>query len=108
MKRLRTIVLGLCFCSLTMWAAPKDQTWTGWISDSKCGAKGASASHAGCAKKCIGAGEKPVLVSDNDGKVVAIDNPDAVQSQVGDHVQVSGTMNSSGALHVDKVQQQSQ
>ncbi len=104
-KRIRIIALGICLCSLTLWAAPKDQSWTGWISDSKCGAKGASASHAACAKKCIAAGEKPVLVNDKDGKVVAIDNPDAVQAQIGEHVQLSGTMSSASSLHVDKVQQ---
>jgi hypothetical protein len=94
----------LCFLTLSMWAAPKDESWTGWISDSKCGVKGANASHAACAKKCIGAGEKPVLVNDSDQKVMAIDNPDAVQSDIGQHVKVSGTMASNGSLHVDKVQ----
>ena len=98
--------MALCFTGLTAWAAPKDQSWTGWISDSKCGAKGANASHAACAKKCIGAGEKPVLVSDADQKVVPIDNPDAVSSEIGEHVAVSGTMTNSGALHVDKVKAQ--
>lgn len=93
----------MCFLTLTMWAAPKDQSWTGWISDSKCGAKGASASHAACAKKCIAAGEKPVLVSDNDQKVVPIDNPDSVKDQEGQHVKVSGTM-ANGSVHIDKVQ----
>lgn len=105
MKRTRVLVLSLCACCLTLWAVPKDQSWSGWISDSKCGAKGANASHAACAKKCIGAGEKPVLVTDQDGKVVPIDNPDAVKAQVGQHVEVTGNM-SGGALHVDKVQAQ--
>jgi hypothetical protein len=98
------LLLALAVCSLSLWAVPKDQSWSGWISDSKCGAKGANAAHAGCAKKCIGAGEKPVLVTDQDGKIVSIDNPDAVNAQVGQHVELSGTMTSAGALHVDKVQ----
>ena len=79
MKKLWLVVIGLCLCSVLAIAAPKDESWTGWISDSKCGAKGANAAHAACAKKCIAGGEKPVLVTDKDQKVVAITNPDSVQ-----------------------------
>jgi hypothetical protein len=100
------LALALCFAGLTALAAPKDESWSGWISDSKCGVKGANAGHAACAKKCIAAGEKPVLVTDKDQKIVAIENPDAVSGQIGEHVQVSGTMTSSGSLRVDKVQAQ--
>jgi hypothetical protein len=107
-KKMIVLAVALCFASLTAWAAPKDQSWSGCISDSKCGVKGASSSHLACAKKCIGAGEKPVFVADKDQKVVAIDNPDAVSSQVGQHVEVTGTMTSGGSLHVDKVQAQGQ
>ena len=104
----KTILMAvvLSFLSLTAWAAPKDESYSGWISDSKCGAKGTSASHAACAKKCIDAGAKPVLVSDKDQKVVAIDNADAVSGEVGQHVEISGSMTSSGSLHVDKVEAQ--
>jgi hypothetical protein len=104
----KTILLAfvLCFAGLSAWAAPNDQSWTGWVSDSKCGAKGANAEHAACAKKCIAAGEKPVLVTDKDQKVVAIANPDAVSGNIGQHVEVSGSMTSNGSLHVDKVQAQ--
>src|SRR5262249_40497505 len=28
-------------------------SWSGWITDTDCGAKGASASHASCAAKCV-------------------------------------------------------
>jgi hypothetical protein len=96
------------FVCLMAWAAPKDASMTGWISDSKCGAKGANAGHAACAQKCVEAGEKPVLVTDKDQKVLPIDNPAAVSGQIGQHVQVSGNMTASGALHVDKVQAQGQ
>ncbi len=37
--------------------------------------------------------------------MVAIDNPDAVNAEIGQHVKVSGTMTSRGTLHVDKVRQ---
>jgi len=102
------LIIGLYLISMTVLAAAKDMTWDGWISDSKCGAKGANASHAACAQKCIGAGEKPVFVTDKDQKVVGIDNPDAVKGHEGHHVQVSGKMDADGMLHVDKVTMLSQ
>ena len=108
MKKIAALAVMLCFVALTGWASPKAESMTGWISDSKCGAKGANAAHGACAKKCVEAGEKPVLVTDKDQKVLPIDNPSAVSSEIGQHVQVSGTMTSSGALHVDKVQAQGQ
>ena len=108
MKRIAVLGLMTCFVCLMAWAAPKDASMTGWISDSKCGAKGANAGHAACAQKCLEAGEKPVLVTDKDQKVLPIDNPAAVSGQIGQHVQVSGSMTASGALHVDKVEAQGQ
>jgi hypothetical protein len=105
-KKIIVLVAVLCLIALSAWAAPKDETMTGWLSDSKCGAKGANAGHATCAKKCVEAGEKPVLVTDKDQKVIPIENPAAVSAQVGQHVQVSGAINANGALHVDKVQAQ--
>lgn len=104
MKKLWLVAIGLCLCSVLAIAAPKDESWTGWISDSKCGAKGANAAHAACAKKCIAGGEKPVLVTDKDQKVVAITNPDSVQGHEGQHVKVTGKLTDAG-LEVDKVAQ---
>jgi hypothetical protein len=97
------LVIGLYLCSMTVLAVAKDMSWSGWVSDSKCGVKGANAEHAACAKKCIAAGEKPVLVTDKDQKVVAIDNPEALTEHAGHHVEVTGKMTDSGTLHVDKV-----
>lgn len=87
------------------WAAasPATTSWDGWISDSKCAAKGANAGHAQCAKKCIEGGEKPVLVTDKDQQVLSIDNPAATTGHEGQHVKVSGTLAANGAVHVDKV-----
>ncbi|MGC2112772.1 MAG: hypothetical protein WA655_24845 [Candidatus Korobacteraceae bacterium] len=103
MKKRVLLVLGLCLFGMTVLAAAKDMSWDGWVSDSKCGAKGANASHEACAKKCVAAGEKPVFVTDKDQKVIPVDNPDALQDHLGHHVKVTGSMTSSGSLHVDKV-----
>ena len=106
MKKILAMAVMMGFVDLTAWAAPKDVSMTGWISDSKCGAKGANAGHATCAKKCIDAGETPVLVTDKDQKVVPIKDPSAASAEIGQHVQVSCNMTASSALHVDKVQAQ--
>ncbi len=108
MKMRILLVLGLFLCSMSVLAVAKDKSWDGWISDAKCGAKGANASHEACAKKCIGAGEKPVFVTDKDQKIVQLQNPDAVKDHFGHHVQVSGDMTKDGMLHVDSVKMLSQ
>lgn len=102
------LIVGLYLGSMAVLAAAKDQSWNGWISDSRCGAKGANAAHAACAKKCIGAGAQAVFVSDTDEKVVTLENPDAVQNDIGQHVKLTGTMTSNGSMHVDKVTMLSQ
>jgi hypothetical protein len=82
--------------------AAKSDTVNGWVSDSKCGAKGANAGAAACTKKCIAAGEKPVVVSDADQKVYSVENPDALKGHEGHHVAVTGHV-SGDSIHVESV-----
>ena len=78
------------------------QTVNGWVSDAKCGVKGANAGAEACTKKCIAAGEKAVLVTDTDQKVLAVDNPDALKGHEGHHVAVTGHVDGD-KIHVDSV-----
>jgi hypothetical protein len=78
------------------------QTVNGWVSDSKCGVKGANADHAKCIKKCIKDGAKPVIVTDADQKVLTVDNPDALKDHLGHHVAVTGRIDGD-KIHVDSV-----
>jgi len=78
------------------------QTVNGWVSDSKCGVKGANAGAAECTKKCIGAGASAVVVTDTDQKVLAVDNPDALKGHEGHHVAVTGHVDGD-KIHVDSV-----
>lgn len=67
--------------------------WTGYVSETKCGAKhnDGSAAAVACVKTCIKGGAKPVLVVD--GKVVAISNSDKVpEALYGQKVMVSGEL----------------
>jgi hypothetical protein len=82
--------------------AADTQTVNGWISDSKCAAKGANAGAEACTKKCIAAGEKPVVVTDKDQKILMVDNPDALKEHYGHHVAVTGHIDGD-KIHVESV-----
>jgi hypothetical protein len=104
----KVLMLSLAICSvfaLTSMAFDdmgKSTTVNGWVTDAKCGTKMASADGAACAKKCVAAGEKMVIVTDGDQKVLAVDNQDALKGHAGHHVAVTGTvMNDS--IHVGSV-----
>jgi hypothetical protein len=74
----------------------------GYVSDSKCGAKGANEKAAECTKKCIKAGAKMVVVTDGDQKVLTVENPKALEGHEGHHVAVTGKV-SGDNIHVDSV-----
>ncbi len=82
-----------------MW---KSTTVNGYVTDSQCGLKGASATHAACAKKCLGNGAKAVIVTDGDQKILTVDNPDAVTGHEGHHVAVTGTV-TGDSVHINGV-----
>src|SRR6202163_1388111 len=88
---MRKFLLLLIACTLILLVssvsfAGDAQTVNGWVSDAKCGVKGANAGAEACTKKCIAAGEKAVLVTDTDQKVLTVDNPEALKGHEGHHV----------------------
>ena len=84
------MALSLCAAVLTFGG---DGSWTGYISDSACGAKGSSESHAACATKCVKEkGAKYVFGNDGDQKVYNIDAQDKVAAHAGHHVTVKGSI----------------
>jgi hypothetical protein len=78
------------------------QTVNGWVSDSKCGVKGANAGAEACTKKCIAAGASAVVVTDSDQKVLTVDNPETLKDHYGHHVAVTGHIEGD-KIHVDNV-----
>jgi hypothetical protein len=91
---------------LSVNAAGKTMTWTGWISDSHCGAKGMSADHKTCAETCVKTkGAKWVFVNEKTKHVIAISNQDAVvpDEALGHEVKVTGSL-AKGVLTVDKIE----
>jgi hypothetical protein len=106
MRKLLVLCLALSFVfALTALAFDdmgKSSTVNGWIVDAKCGAKGASAAAEACTKKCAAAGEKMVFVTDDDKKVLNIDNQDAIKGHEGHHVAVTGT-EKGDSIHVSSL-----
>ena len=107
MKKLLAIFMMLCVVFLLVAVVAADDmgkatTLNGWVSDSKCGAKGANAGAAACTKKCIEGGASAVVVTDGDNKVLTVDNADVLKGHEGHHVAVTGTVKGD-SIHVDSV-----
>jgi hypothetical protein len=82
------------------------QTWTGVISDSQCGGDhGGEVDERECTLKCVGRGDKFVLVTDHGAKVWAIANQgfDALVQHAGHTVKVTGEQRGN-AIVVSKVE----
>ena len=95
----KSLLMVALFLTTVVFAADKG-TWTGYISDSHCGAKGNNDGHAACAKKCIKDGALPVFVVGD--KVYAINNPDKVSKYIGQKVTITGTI-TDDKLDIEKV-----
>jgi hypothetical protein len=79
-----------------------DQSWTGTISDSMCGASHGSTPAKACTNGCVKKGAKYVVVVGD--KVYSIANQDApdLAKYAGDNVKVTGTM-SGDTITVSKI-----
>ena len=114
MRRVVLSVAVLLVLAVTLNAAAKSESWTGWVSDSACASKDTSmvmkADHKGCAAKCVKEkGAKWVFVDSKSKSVLAIHNQDAVkESDLGHEVVVTGTMSDDKkSIHVDSVKAKS-
>src|SRR5215471_30210 len=88
--RFATMSAATLFAAASTMAA--DGSWTGWISDSQCGATGANAKAGECTTKCVKEhGAKYVFVNDADKKIYSIDDQDKVAAHAGHHVTVKGS-----------------
>ncbi|MGB9236923.1 MAG: hypothetical protein WCC04_21135 [Terriglobales bacterium] len=101
-KAVSLLFVAVLILTASLAMAGDAQTVNGWVSDSKCGVKGANAKAEECTKKCIAAGASPVVVTDADQKVLTVDNPDALKEHYGHHVAVTGHIDGD-KIHVDSV-----
>src|ERR1700719_2038270 len=94
MRKLLLLCLAMCLVfamtALAFDDMGKSTTVNGWVSDSKCGVKGANAKAAACTKKCLAAGADIVMVTDTDQKELTVKNPEALKGHEGHHVAVTG------------------
>jgi len=101
----KILLVGLAFSLVFVMvglAVAAATTVKGIVSDSQCGAKGASASHAACMTKCLSKGAKAVIVTDDDQKVLTVDNPDSLKGHEGHHIAATGTV-TGDSIHIDSV-----
>ena len=73
--------------------AAGQQTLYGYVSCTKCAAKGATESHRDCMEKCLAKGAGVVLVTDDDHRLIRIENPEAVKAHHAHRVALDGYMN---------------
>src|SRR5690349_24093456 len=89
--RFATITAATLFAAALAMAA--DGSWTGWISDSQCGVKGANAQAGECTTKCVKEhGAKYVFVNDADKKIYVVDAQDKVAAHSGHHGTLKGSV----------------
>jgi hypothetical protein len=99
----------MLFAMLSLVASAQDQatTWTGWISDSSCKAKGMSAKHKDCGLMCVKEkGANWVFVNSETKAVLNIRNQDAVKpdTALGQEVKVTGDAAQGGLIHIDSIE----
>jgi hypothetical protein len=107
----RLLLFGVLVLSLASWALAADQTWSGKISDSKCGATHSSTEHDGkkmserqCTAACVKGGAKYVFAGD-DGKIYNVDNQDfaGLPVHAGHSVKLTGEK-TGDTIHVSKIE----
>ena len=104
MKKRVAVLLSLALVfAFTLALSAKDSSWSGWVSDAKCGAGGAKAEHKECALKCAEGGQKLVLVT-SDQKVHALDNQALAKEHADHEVTVHGSADANGDIKVTKIE----
>ena len=87
--------LALAFCTMGYADQPQGKTaaqWTGYITDTHCGPKGAVKEHTvACVDKCMKVGSKAQILNESDQKIYNLDSFDKVRDLMGHKVTVKGT-----------------
>jgi hypothetical protein len=103
------ILLGYALAGEQASTAAQSKIVRGWLSDEQCASGRASegvftGTSPRCAKECVAKGRKIVLVDPDAKRLVKIENQSAARSQVGDYVEIKGTLGSAANLmHIDSL-----
>ena len=90
-----TIIL-VAFVAAPAFAADAE-SWQGWIADENCAknySKAASASHAGCAKGCVGKGAKWALATEEGAFILDL-GAEKAEDHLGAEVVIKGELDGS-------------
>lgn len=102
----KAIAATACLAVLALLAIPvaahAGGSWSGWITDEACGAKGNSADHKNCAVKCAEKGSPLVFLNSADKKIYHLDKQDLAKKFAGDEVTLTGTA-SGDKIAVDQI-----
>ena len=99
MKKLLAVLVAATLSGGMAWAGE----WTGYITDTHCGDKGAGKDHtAGCVQKCMKGGSRAQIKNEADGKTYDLAAFDKVKPLVGKKVTVTGSLDkASNTITVD-------
>ena len=92
MKKMIVLFALLTLTVAALAGAGTKGSWTGWVTDEHCGAKGASADHKACAEKCVTKGSKLVFYNSADKKIYGLDKQDVAKANLGQEVKVTGEL----------------
>jgi hypothetical protein len=90
----RSLVLVIALGAASIALASDDGTWTGFVTETHCGAAGAKAEHHDCAVKCVKEkGAKWAIYNPADKQMFVLSGDDAMMEKMaGKKVTVKGSM----------------
>jgi hypothetical protein len=90
----RILIVAVAMIGFATLGIAADGTWTGFVTETHCGAKGAKAEHRECAIKCVKEkGAKWALYNPADKSMFILSGDDAkAEAMAGKKVTVKGTM----------------
>src|SRR4051794_11654137 len=94
MRMITAVLLTFLLLTTSSVIASDNSQWTGWLTDEKCAANGAKATHKGCAMKCVESGQAMVFVAENKKvyKLQGTEKADKIKSLLGDRVVLNGSL----------------
>lgn len=94
MRKTLAVIALLTFAAAALASSHTETgSWTGVVTDTQCGEKGASADHASCAAKCVKKGDAKWALWDPTSKqLYELVNAKDAESMVGKDVMVKGTL----------------
>ncbi len=91
MKKVFVVIVLLAVASIGL--AADAGTWTGWVTETHCGEKGANAGHASCAVRCVKEkGAKWALWDPATKQLYELSNAADAEKMAAQEVTIQGTM----------------